>query len=841
MANMGVGLYNLHPQCSGSRNLTALHGDPTDPYAPTRKYRMHWSHSSRPVLCSLAVWGAFVLALGMLAPATQAQSPLDGVQQRANAAFHGADGQGKDGPLAKVGGDLTRLYYEHDAHIASGAKSPFVPRVRPMPVRDGYVTIDAVAQTNAVALVADLKALGLQDAAVAGRMVSGRLPIAAIPEAAALTDLRFARPARALLLRGDATTQGDAAMQADEARMMYTVDGSGVKVGVMSDSYDDYDGSPATTASDDVTSGDLPGADNPNGFTTPVEVLDDTEGPNKDEGRAMLQIIHDIAPGAALSFHTALGGQASMVQGIRDLADAGADIIVDDVLYFREPMFQDGIVAQAVDDVKNNDGVAYFSAAGNLADQSWEEQFIGSGQDGPLGDSSGDLHRFGGSSTCQLITVPQGKTITFIFQWDEPYASAGVSNPGSSSDLDIFVRDKVEGPIIVESEEPNVGNDPIEILDFKNDGSTDADGDGEPDEQFCFGIELQEGTGPGLMKYVWGPQPPASGGIMVPNSNKPTIYGHANAKGAEAVAASSFGSTKSPRSYTSLGGVSILFDTDGNRQQDDSSRQKPGITGPDCVDNTFFGSGNTFCGTSAAAPHAAAVAALMLENRSALTVDGLYGELRATAEDIGASGVDALSGAGFIDALDAALPVELVAFDAVTDGRDIVLTWQTASETNNAGFRVEKRRTQGAFERVAFVPGAGTTMETQTYQHRLADLAPGTYAFRLQQVDTDGTVHPSPVVEATLALEDAYQLSTVYPNPVQTTATLELLVREPQTVRAVVYDAIGRQVQVLHNGPVAPHEPVPLTLGADKLPSGLYLIRIHGEAFSATRRATVVR
>ena len=790
---------------------------------------MHWLHSSRPVLCSLAVWGAFVLALGMLAPATQAQSPLDGVQQRANAAFHGADGQGKDGPLAKMGTDLTRLYYEHDAHIASGTKSPFVPRVRPMPVRDGYVTIDAVAQTNAVALVADLKALGLQDAAVAGRMVSGRLPIAAIPEAAALTDLRFARPARALLLRGDATTQGDAAMQADEARMMYTVDGSGVKVGVMSDSYDDYDGSPATTASDDVTSGDLPGADNPNGFTTPVEVLDDTEGPNKDEGRAMMQIIHDIAPGTALSFHTALGGQASMVQGIRDLAAAGADIIVDDVLYLAEPMYQDGQIAQVIDSLKS-EGIAYFSAAGNLADQSYSSTFR-------LEETAHDFDPEAGVvDTLQSISVPKNTTAVIILQWSDPFASAG--GAGADTDLDIHAIDPADGSVVASSTDPNIGGDAVEILDVENtNGSA---------KEFQLRIELADGPAPDKVKYVYTPNDVSYvSGDDYGDANKPTIYGHANTKGAEAVAASSFGSTKSPRSYTSLGGVSILFDTDGNRQQDDSSRQKPGITGPDCVDNTFFdtsgASGNQFCGTSAAAPHAAAVAALMLENRSALTVDGLYGELRATAEDIGASGVDALSGAGFIDALDAALPVELVAFDAVTDGRDIVLTWQTASETNNAGFRVEKRRTQDAFERVAFVPGAGTTTETQTYQHRLADLAPGTYAFRLQQVDTDGTVHPSPVVEATLALEDAYQLSTVYPNPVQTTATLELLVREPQTVRAVVYDAIGRQVQVLHNGPVAPHEPVPLTLGADKLPSGLYLIRIHGEAFSATRRATVVR
>ncbi len=786
---------------------------------------MRWSLSSRRVVRSLAGWGALILALCIAVPAAQAQSPLHGVQQRANAAFHGADGQGKDGPLAKVGGDLTRLYYEHDAHVASGAKSPFVPRVHSLPVRDGYVTIDAVAQTDAAVLVADLQALGLQGAAVAGRIVSGRLPIAAIPEAAALTDLRFARPARTLLLRGDATTQGDAAMQADEARMLYDVNGSGVKVGVLSDSYDDHDGSPATTASDDVTSGDLPGADNPDGFTTPVEVLDDSGGPKKeDEGRAMMQIIHDIAPGAALSFHTALGGQASMVQGIRDLAAAGADIIVDDVLYLAEPMYQDGPIAQVIDSVKS-EGIAYFSSAGNLADQSYSSAFR-------LEETAHDFDPGAVVDTLQSISVPKETTAVMIVQWSDPFFSAG--GAGADTDLDIHAIDVAGDSVAASSTDPNIGGGAGEIMNVENTtGSA---------KEFQLRIELADGPAPDRVKYVYTPDNVSYvSGDDYGDANKPTLYGHANAKGAEAVAASSFGSNKSPRSYTSLGGVPILFDTDGNPQQDDASRQKPGITGPDCVDNTFFGNGNTFCGTSAAAPHAAAVAALMLENRSALTVDELYGELRATAEDIGPSGVDDLSGDGFINALDAALPVELVAFEAVTDGRDIVLTWQTATETNNTGFRVEKRRGRGTFERVAFVPGAGTTTEAQTYQHRLADLTPGTYAFRLQQVDTDGTVHPSPVVEATIALEDAYQLGTVYPNPVQTTATLELLVREPQTVRAVVYDAVGRQVQVLHDGPVAASEPVSLTVGADKLPSGLYLIHIRGEAFSATRRATVVR
>jgi len=456
----------------------------------------------------------------MLAPATQAQSPLDGVQQRANVAFHGADGQGKDGSLAKVGGDLTRLYYEHDAHIASGAKSPFVPRVRPMPVRDGYVTIDAVAQTNAVALVADLKALGLQDAAVAGRMVSGRLPIAAIPEAAALTDLRFARPGRALLLRGDATTQGDAAMKADEARSNLGVDGSGLTVGVLSDSYDDHDGNPATTASDDVTSGDLPGADNPNGFTTPIEVLDDSGGPNKDEGRAMLQIIHDIAPGAALSFHTALGGQASMVQGIRDLADAGADIIVDDVLYLAEPMYQDGQIAQVIDSVKS-EGIAYFSAAGNLADQSYSSAFR-------LEETAHDFDPGAGVDTLQAISVPKNTTAVIILQWSDPFASSG--GAGADTDLDIHAIDPADGSVVASSTDPNIGGDAVEILDVENTNNSA--------KEFQLRIELADGPAPDQVKYVYAPGDVGYvSGDDYGDANKPTIYGHANAKGALAVGA----------------------------------------------------------------------------------------------------------------------------------------------------------------------------------------------------------------------------------------------------------------------------------------------------------------
>ena len=137
------------------------------------------------------------------------------------------------------------------------------------------------------------------------------------------------------------------------------INGRGITVGAMSDSYD-LEGS-LTTAADDVASGDLPGAGNPNGNSTPVTVLQEGDPGDTDEGRAMLQIVHDVAPKARLGFATANGGEVNFANNIRALAgfaDAPnavpgfkADIIVDDVIYPTEPMFQDGVVAQAVDDV----------------------------------------------------------------------------------------------------------------------------------------------------------------------------------------------------------------------------------------------------------------------------------------------------------------------------------------------------------------------------------------------------------------------------------------------------------------------------------------------------------
>ena len=151
--------------------------------------------------------------------------------------------------------------------------------------------------------------------------------------------------------------EGDVQMAANTARTTFGVNGLGVKVGVISDSYNSLGGAPT-----DVANAELPGGSNPCGFTTGVGVL--AESGSTDEGRAMTQIVHDLAPGATLAFATANGGEAIFAQHIRDLQAAGAKVIVDDVGYFAEPMYQDGEISKAVTDVTAL-GTTYFSAAGN--------------------------------------------------------------------------------------------------------------------------------------------------------------------------------------------------------------------------------------------------------------------------------------------------------------------------------------------------------------------------------------------------------------------------------------------------------------------------------------------
>lgn len=189
---------------------------------------------------------------------------------------------------------------------------------------------------------------------------------------------------------------------------------------------------------------------------------------------------------------------------------------------------------------------------------------------------------------------------------------------------------------------------------------------------------------------------------------------------------------------------------------------------------------------------------------------------------------------------DTAMPVQLTRFEALADGRTVRLTWATASETNNAGFEVQ-HAIDGAFVPRAFVSGHGTTTQPHTYAFTTSPLVAGTHRFRLKQVDTDGTTSFSPEVRIRVEAAAPYALTAPTPNPTHSTASMTLTVAEPQHVEAVLYDVLGRRVATLYDRVTPAHHPIPLRVDAQTVPSGLYIVRLRAERFTASRKLTVLR
>ncbi len=195
----------------------------------------------------------------------------------------------------------------------------------------------------------------------------------------------------------------------------------------------------------------------------------------------------------------------------------------------------------------------------------------------------------------------------------------------------------------------------------------------------------------------------------------------------------------------------------------------------------------------------------------------------------------------FLD--DAVLPVELASFEARADGPAVVLRWRTASETNNAGFTVEGRRADVAepWRSFGFVVGAGTTTEARAYAFRVDDLAPGRYRFRLRQTDFDGAFTFGPEVAVAVTVPGRLFLSEVYPNPLNPKARFTLAVPRTQAVIVSVYDLAGRRVSALFDGVMAADEARTFVVDGAGWPSGVYVLRVLGETFTASRAMVVLK
>jgi len=658
---------------------------------------------------------------------------------------------GVGGKLDAALAELTRYAYRARPDHALEDLHSLSPAARFMQHSAGaapLVAVDAVTRGDPRLLKEALVSLGLEHPAIFRNDVGGWLPVSAIEAAATRAELVSMRAALSHT-RAVVATQGDFAQGSSAIRAQWpALNGSGITVGAMSDSYNCYsvyatNGIPASVyasngitidAQQDVASGALPSGINVlaeaghgstqgtcldyNPPTGPAYFL-----PYADEGRAMLQIVHAVAPGANLAFYTAVESEADFANGITALAAAGAKIEVDDVGYYDEPFFQDGIVAQAIDKVEAQ-GVAYFSAAGNDGEDAYDNTApsFATASTTPSGEM---LLTFGMTGSTPVTALPvsvpalaPGDFIAVVLEWDQPYVTGAPSSGGATSQIDLCVSGATgltvlnnNGQAATSCTGPNAtGVDPVQLLVLANPATATAN---SALVTVTFTVGLVNGSpAPGRIKLAV--QDNGAGAAMDARfrTNTATLQGHPGAAGAAAVGAAFFAGTVPCGAaqtaldlYSSEGGAPILFDSSGNRLATAVIRQKPDFVGPDGVNTTFFGfigitdnssvrqcannaSLPNYFGTSAAAPHAAAAAALMLQSNPAVTPAQIYAAMQQSAAPMGgATTPNYNSGYGFIQAsaalalLPPAAPTLMIAPTTVTAGSSATLSWTSVNTT----------------------------------------------------------------------------------------------------------------------------------------------------------------
>lgn len=520
--------------------------------------------------------------------------------------------------------------------------------------------------------------------------VSAYVPTSALAAIAGSNGLHLmkltARPQRNV---GATTSQGTVVMRSNQANSNGFT-GAGITVGVLSDSYDTSPTSFTTVrAANDIASGDL---------KPPKFVIDLPAGPgNIDEGRAMMQIVADVAPGADLCYATAFAGEASFAANIRTLRTdpaCNADVIVDDVFYFAEPFFSDGQIAQAVNDVANSTvlagkPVAYFSSAGNQGSAGGGGSIdvpnatfsttptnlgninlasIASCTSSPASGSTkanvaGGFLDFGGGTYALPVTYNATRS-RLIMQWDDPFYSGGVT-----TDLNWYMFNSAGNCVFTFASNNFSVDHAAEIVSLSGGASG------------TYRIMVgRTGAGTQLATRLRMVNLGGWGGAAFANRASPTTFGHSAAAGANSVAAYryTFPATQQVpfipafESFSSPGPVTIVFDAAGNRLAVPETRKKPDIAAPDGGNTTFFYPGsdfendgfNNFFGTSASAPHAAGVAALLLQKAGGpgkLTPKQIKSILQASAAPrpvpfsggAPVRGWNAFDGFGLIDAITA--------------------------------------------------------------------------------------------------------------------------------------------------------------------------------------------
>ena len=461
--------------------------------------------------------------------------------------------------------------------------------------------------------------------------IRAAIPMSAVESVAARSDVaRISSRVWAHTNVGALTSQGYVAHRDKQVVEQKGVNGGGINVGVLSDS------ASAAEIAALKASGDLP--------PTAHALAGQDGAPGSDEGAAMMEIVYDMAPGSNQIFATAFSGQAGFADNIIALQAAGCKVIVDDVTYFEEPVFQDGVIAKAVNQVVA-DGSIYFSSAANSGSKkkgtsgTWEGDFKDGGPATGILAGLGHVHDFGGGQVFDQFTAPPSGLV--FLQWSDPFGNA-------CDDYDLYVTDSTGTVLKAFSADTQTcpGSDPVEGLQY----NTAAAGD-------RIYIVLFNGTQKALHLDT------ERSNIAI-NTDGAT-FGHNAAMNGVTAAATFWGSARKGvvpftgfanpvESFSSDGPRKIFFDPNGNAitpgnflfsTNGGTTLKKPDLTGADGIFAKTPGF-TPFYGTSAAAPHLAGIAALVLEVRPGYTPAQVKKAMTASALDTEAVGWDENSGFG---------------------------------------------------------------------------------------------------------------------------------------------------------------------------------------------------
>jgi hypothetical protein len=546
-------------------------------------------------------------------------------------------------------------------------------------IRSRRLRIDANNEVQVYILmstVTDATVRQLTDAGVtieiadaARRRVQAHLPVSRLTTVAQLAVVDAIRlPTYARRRTGNTLTEGDAILSADTVRAQFALDGTGVRVGVVSDGLKGVFATGCTTgcagaAGGPISTGDLPTA---SGIRNAAGVLTASSGgivgrsfsANGDleglppaspacsfagagaEGTALLEIVHDLAPGAKLSF---ANGDTDLAfsQAVNFLA-ASNDVVLDDIGFYGEPYDGTSGVSLNTAAALNNPSWpirAYVTAVGNDADEHYIGAYVDSGVDGTTIagiTTPGHLHLFQrtadttdvlglGAQPFNVIALPQNGEAAIFLTWDDPFG-------GSGNNYDLYLVQQSTGRVVASSTDVQSGRqDPSEVIDYVNKGAAD---------RFLIVVQNVRGAAQprNLNIFSFEPECAAAGpALLAPprherhnyNTASRSISAQGDAGGspvsviaagaicsASAAAAGAFSGAPNESCLDTSHSTAEFFSSRGPTLD---GRLKPDIAAIDGVSISGAGSFPApFFGTSAAAPHVGGIAALLLQSAPCL-------------------------------------------------------------------------------------------------------------------------------------------------------------------------------------------------------------------------------